>query len=72
MYGPPQNMQKTPNSETWIYYKQGAENSINFTFLYKPTPYSNDNFELQRSENQDWHWREAFDSWRAGNIYLSQ
>lgn len=72
MYGPPQNMQKTPSSETWIYYKPGAESSINFTFLYKPNPYSIDNFILQRSENQDWHWREAFDSWRAGEIYLSQ
>jgi GWxTD domain-containing protein len=72
MYGPPQNLQKTPNSETWTYYKPGAENSINFTFMYKPTPYSIDNFQLQRSENNDWHWREAFDSWRAGEIYLSQ
>lgn len=72
MYGPPQNMQKTANSETWNYYKPGAEGSISFTFLYKPDPYSIDNFTLLRSESQDWHWREAFDAWRAGIIYLSQ
>jgi GWxTD domain-containing protein len=72
VYGPPQNMQKTPNSEIWLYYTKGAENSISFTFLYKPTPFSVDNFDLQRSESQDWHWREAVDSWRAGEIYLAQ
>jgi GWxTD domain-containing protein len=72
VYGPPQNMQKTPNSEIWLYYTKGATNTISFTFLYKPTPFSIDNFYLQRSESQDWHWREAVDSWRAGLIYLSE
>jgi GWxTD domain-containing protein len=72
VYGPPQNMQKTPTSEIWLYYTKGASNVISFTFLYKPTPFSIDNFDLQRSENQDWHWREAVDAWRAGEIYLAE
>jgi GWxTD domain-containing protein len=72
VYGPPQNMQKTPNSEIWLYYTKGATNSISFTFLYKPTAFSIDNFNLQRSESQDWHWREAVDSWRSGQIYHTE
>jgi len=72
VYGPPQNLQKTPTSETWIYYMKGANSSINFTYLYKPTPYSLDNFVLARSESQEWHWREAVDAWRKGEIYLQR
>lgn len=70
MYGPPQNMDKTPNSETWIYYMKGSTNSLNFTFNYTPHAYNTDNFVLQRLESQDWHWREAVDSWRNGKIFL--
>lgn len=71
VYGPPKNMQKTPDSETWIYYMKGASNSIEFTFVYKPNQYSIDNYVLNRSESHDWHWREAVSSWRSGEIFLS-
>ena len=70
VYGPPQNMEKTANSETWIYYTKGASNAINFTFDYKPDLYNLDNFVLRRSESHEWHWKEAIDSWREGEIYL--
>lgn len=70
VYGPPQNMQKTPNTESWIYYNKGASSTIELTFDYKPNPYSLDNFILRRSESQDWHWREAVDAWRNGKIFL--
>jgi GWxTD domain-containing protein len=70
VYGPPQNMQKSSGSETWIYYMRGASSTINFTFLYKPDIYSIDNFVLSRSESQEWHWREAVESWRKGMIFL--
>ena len=70
VYGPPQNMQKTANSETWIYYSKGASSTINLTFEYKPTSFSLENFVLRRSESQDWHWREAVDAWQGGEIFL--
>jgi GWxTD domain-containing protein len=70
VYGPPQNLQKSPLSETWIYYMKGASSVINFTFQYEPTPFSLDNFVLKRSESQEWHWREAVESWRKGHIFL--
>jgi len=71
VYGPPGNMEKTPNSETWIYYTSGASSTISFNFYYKPNPYSLDNFVLSRSENHEWHWKEAVDTWRSGKIYLA-
>lgn len=71
VYGPPNNMQKTPNSETWIYYMKGNSNSIEFNFKYKPNSYSLDNYVLTRSESHDWHWREAVNAWRGGEIFLA-
>ena len=70
VYGPPQNLQKSPDTETWIYYNKGASSTINLTFDYKPNSFSIDNFILRRSESQDWHWREAVDAWRNGEIFL--
>jgi GWxTD domain-containing protein len=71
MYGPPHDLKKTPDSETWIYSKEGSTNSINFTFSYAPTPFSVNNFILIRSESQEWHWHEAYDAWQRGEIYLA-
>ena len=70
VYGPPQNMEKGPDSEKWLYYFKGASSSITFTFNYKPNAFNIDNYELQRSESHDWHWREAVDTWRSGEIFL--
>lgn len=71
VYGPPGNMEKTPDSETWIYYTRGASSSISFTFIYKPNPFNLDNYVLSRSESHSWHWREAVDTWRSGKIFLA-
>ena len=71
VYGPPQNMEKTPDSETWIYYSEGASATINFKFLYKPNAYNLENYVLNRSESHSWHWREAVDGWRSGRIFLA-
>ncbi|MGD2036206.1 MAG: GWxTD domain-containing protein [Bacteroidales bacterium] len=70
VYGPPKNIEKTANSETWIYYTSGAGNTINFTFDYEPNAFITENFVLRRSESHEWHWKEAVDSWRSGEIFL--
>ena len=72
VYGPPQNIQKTSGSETWIYYTKGASSTIDLVFDYRPNPYNLENFVLRRSESHDWHWREAVDSWRAGRVFLQE
>jgi GWxTD domain-containing protein len=71
VYGPPQDMEKTPDSETWIYNKKGESGTINFNFRYKPNSFNLDNYVLVRSESQNWHWREAVDTWRSGKIFLA-
>jgi GWxTD domain-containing protein len=71
MYGPPREIKKTADSETWIYYKSDPANPINFTFQYKPNSFTLNNFVALRSESQDWHWQEVYDAWQHGTIYLS-
>lgn len=71
VYGPPHNMKKTANSETWMYYRKGGKNeTISFKFNYKPGKFHVNQYQLQRSENHNWHWREAVYSWTNGEIFL--
>lgn len=70
VYGPPHNMKKTASSETWLYYRQGSGESISFKFNYKPGKFSINKYKLERSESQNWHWREAVYSWTNGEIFL--
>ncbi len=68
VYGPPDNLWRARGTEEWIYYRKGNSSSVTFTFNYKYSPYTVNNFILQRSDSYDWHWREAVDAWRNGNV----
>jgi GWxTD domain-containing protein len=70
IYGPPQSVRVTPAQERWIYYKSNYTTTVTFTFDHSPTPFSLDNYVLQRSDSYDTYWRSAVDTWRRGNIYL--
>lgn len=70
VYGPPQNLKKTAESETWYYYFKGGGEAISFNFIYSPNKYTVNNYILKRSESNTWHWREAVYSWNSGKIFL--
>jgi GWxTD domain-containing protein len=70
MYGPPQSVTVTPEQEKWIYYKNNFTTTVTFTFNYSRSPYTTDNYILQRAENYDAYWRTAVDSWRQGKVFL--
>jgi GWxTD domain-containing protein len=72
VYGPPQAVKELPNQEKWIYYKNNYTTTVTFVFDYNPSPYTLDNYVLQRAENYDSYWRQAVDTWRKGNIFLIQ
>jgi GWxTD domain-containing protein len=71
VYGPPQNMEKTPNSEKWIYYPGGSSSSVTFRFVNRPNAFAPENYLLDRSESQNWRWTEAVNTWRDGKIFLA-
>jgi GWxTD domain-containing protein len=70
VYGPPQAVKELPNQEKWVYYKNNYTTSVTFIFDFNPSPYTLDNYVLQRTENYDTYWRQAVDTWRKGNIFL--
>lgn len=70
VYGSPHNLKKTADSEIWYYYRKKSNEAISFKFNYKPNKYNLNQYLLERSENHDWHWREAVYSWKNGEIYL--
>lgn len=70
VYGPPQNLRKTNNSEIWYYSKKGTGEQIAFTFTYSPDKYSINEYRLERSESNTWHWKEAVYAWTNGEIFL--
>lgn len=70
IYGPPQALYRNDKQEKWVYYYKSFSSSITFTFNYYPSPYATNNYVLQRSESHEWHWREAIDSWRSGEVFL--
>lgn len=70
IYGPPQSVKVTPSQEKWIYYKNNYTTTVTFNFDHSPTPFSPENYTLQRSDSYDSYWRAAVDTWRRGNIYL--
>jgi GWxTD domain-containing protein len=72
IYGPPQSVKELPNQEKWIYYKNNYTTTVTFVFDFSPSPYTLDNYILQRTENYDSYWRQAVDTWRKGNIFLIQ
>lgn len=70
VYGPPHSVFKKGMNETWVYFRKNYSSSITFVFVHKPLPYSFENYELRRSEGNDWHWRDAVDSWRRGKVFF--
>jgi GWxTD domain-containing protein len=70
IYGPPQAVTRSGATEKWIYYTNNFNTSLNFTFVYTSSPYTNNNYVLQRSESFETYWRQAIDTWRSGRIFI--
>jgi len=70
IYGPPQAIYRNDSQEKWVYYRKSFSSSITFIFNYTQSPYALNHYILQRSESYDWHWREAVESWKKGNVFI--
>ena len=69
IYGTPQAIYRSVDDEKWVYYRKSFSSSLTFTFSYMPSPYSENNFVLERSESYDTYWREAVNSWKNGKVF---
>lgn len=69
VYGKPHQIYHNNNSETWLYGDETNPLSLNFTFYKQTNPYSDNDYELQRSPTYQSSWYVAIERWRDGRIY---
>lgn len=65
--GPPLSVVKEQETETW-FYKDIANEEINFVFKKIRNIFSNNHYELLRDKSYDRQWFLAIDRWRDGQI----
>ncbi len=70
IYGAPNVIYRTANSETWTYGEEGNINSLNYTFSRVNNPFTDNDFALERSAAYKQSWYTAVDIWRQGRAYL--
>lgn len=70
IYGAPNVIYKTANSETWTYGEENNINSLTYVFSKVNNPFTDNDYSLDRSANYKQAWYSAVDIWRQGRAYL--
>ena len=70
IYGAPNVIYRTSNSEVWTYGEENNINSLNYTFTKVNNPFTENDFILERSSSYKQSWYVAVDIWRQGRVYL--
>lgn len=70
VYGPPNVLYKSDNSESWIYGEEHNLNSLTFNFVRVINPFTDNDFRLERSPVYKDSWYRAVDVWRQGRVYI--
>jgi GWxTD domain-containing protein len=68
IFGPPNSVYKTNDSESWVYGEDNNLMSINFVFIKKEHPFTQNLYILNRSSIYQTVWYRAVDMWRQGRI----
>ncbi|MGE0636048.1 MAG: GWxTD domain-containing protein [Bacteroidia bacterium] len=69
IFGPPNVLYKTSETETWVYGEENNVMSLNFSFSRLQNPFSENDYVLNRSTIYKSTWFRAVDSWRKGRVY---
>lgn len=70
IYGSPNVIYRTLNTETWIYGEENNINSLSYSFSKVNNPFTNNDYTLERSVVYKQSWYTAVDIWRQGRTYL--
>lgn len=70
IYGAPNVIYKTGNTESWTYGEENNINSMNYTFDKVDNPFTENDYALERSAGYKQSWYSAVDVWRQGRAYL--
>lgn len=72
IYGPPNVVYKSSDSENWVYGEENNFNSLTFTFLKVINPFTDNDYRLERSQVFKTSWFNAVEMWRQGRIYAEK
>lgn len=64
VYGPPNIVYKNGNKETWIYGNIESKLAVTFDFYKVHSPFTNNDYWLNRSTSHSQSWYNAVDIWR--------
>ncbi len=70
VFGAPNKVTKRKNGEVWVYGESGNTNSTFFSFQKVNNPFTDNDYNLERSEVFKMPWYQAVDMWRQGRVYL--
>lgn len=68
VFGVPDKIRRTTNSEWWLYGEEGTANAINMRFLKRDHPWDPNFYELGRSIQYRAPWDRMVTNWRNGRI----
>ncbi len=66
VYGPPSNISRVGNTETWIYRETDASPYVKFVFNKKENTFTENYYELIRHRDYGESWYSTVAKWRAG------
>ncbi len=69
IFGQPNTLYKQENSETWVYGEDASYKSLSFVFVKVINPFSENDFQLNRSDMFKDEWYKGVDAWRQGRAY---
>lgn len=68
--GPPASSYRSGDEEIWIYGSEGSPSAQRYVFKKTDSPFSDNEYLLQRSQFYKEYWYTAVDYWRQGHVYL--
>lgn len=68
VFGPPDVVYRSTNSETWLYGEPTRYNALSLTFTKVVNPFSANDFRLNRSISLKNPWYRAVEFWRQGRV----
>ncbi len=69
IFGPPANVYRNVDSESWIYGSGVGAGGLTFNFTHKENAFTDQEFVLEHNPEYKVNWMTAVDSWRQGHIY---
>ena len=72
IFGPPRVVNKSQDTETWIYGDENNMMTLRFVFYQVNNPFSNNDYKLNRGNGYRTNWYRAVEAWRNGRVYWVQ